>query len=41
METPVVEAIDAARQAHFPYTKTIENFDFVFQSSLRRQQLGP
>ncbi|MFZ5479222.1 MAG: IS21-like element helper ATPase IstB [Myxococcota bacterium] len=31
----------AARHAHFPFTKTIENFDFVFQSSLRRQQLGP
>jgi DNA replication protein DnaC len=31
----------SARHAHFPFTKTIENFDFVFQSSLRRQQLGP
>ena len=31
----------AARHAHFPFTKTIENYDFVFQSSLRRQQLGP
>jgi DNA replication protein DnaC len=31
----------AARHAHFPYLKTIEEFDFVFQSSLRRQQLGP
>src|SRR5262245_50647721 len=31
----------SARQANFPFTKTIENFDFVFQSSLRRQQLGP
>ncbi len=30
-----------ARHAHFPYLKTIEEFDFVFQSSLRRQQLGP
>ena len=30
-----------ARYAHFPYLKTIEEFDFVFQSSLRRQQLGP
>jgi DNA replication protein DnaC len=29
------------RHAHFPYLKTIEEFDFVFQSSLRRQQLGP
>lgn len=31
----------AARKARFPFTKTVENFDFVFQSSLRRQQLGP
>lgn len=31
----------AARAAQFPFTKTIEGFDFVFQSSLRRQQLGP
>jgi DNA replication protein DnaC len=31
----------ASRGAHFPYLKTIEEFDFVFQSSLRRQQLGP
>ena len=30
-----------ARHAHFPYLRTIEEFDFVFQSSLRRQQLGP
>lgn len=30
-----------ARRAHFPYFKTIEEFDFTFQSSLRRQQLGP
>lgn len=29
------------RQARFPYVKTIEEFDFVFQSSIRRQQLGP
>lgn len=29
------------RRARFPYVKTIEEFDFVFQSSLRRQQLGP
>lgn len=28
-------------EAHFPYVKTIEEFDFIFQSSLRRQQLGP
>lgn len=31
----------AARRAHFPFIKTIESFDFVFQSSLRLQQLGP
>ena len=31
----------AARHANFPFTKSVENFDFVFQSSLRRQQLGP
>lgn len=31
----------AIRHAHFPYVKTIEEFDFVFQSSIRRQQLGP
>ena len=31
----------AARRAHFPFIKTIESFDFVFRSSLRRQQLGP
>lgn len=30
-----------ARRARFPFIKTIEAFDFVFQSSLRRQQLGP
>ncbi len=29
------------RSARFPYCKTIEEFDFVFQSTLRRQQLGP
>jgi DNA replication protein DnaC len=29
------------RQAHFPYFKTIEEFDFVFQTSIRRPQLGP
>ncbi len=29
------------RHAHFPYVKTVEEFDFVFQSSLGRQQLGP
>ena len=32
---------NAARHAHFPFTETIESFDFVFQSSVRRQQLGP
>jgi DNA replication protein DnaC len=31
----------AARRAQFPFVKTIEDFDFTFQSSLRRQQLGP
>lgn len=31
----------SARQANFPFIKTIEAFDFIFQSSLRRQQLGP
>jgi DNA replication protein DnaC len=30
-----------ARHARFPYLRSIEEFDFVFQSSLRRQQLGP
>lgn len=29
------------RAARFPCLKTIEEYDFVFQSSLRRQQLGP
>jgi DNA replication protein DnaC len=29
------------RHARFPYVKTIEEYDFVFQSTLRRQQLGP
>lgn len=31
----------AARRAHFPFIKTIEAFDFVFQSTLRLQRLGP
>lgn len=31
----------AARAAHFPFVKSIESFDFVFQSTLRRQRLGP
>jgi DNA replication protein DnaC len=31
----------AARKAQFPFTNTVENLDFVFQSSLRRRQLGP
>lgn len=31
----------AARAAQFPFVKTIEAFDFVFQSTLRRQRLGP
>ena len=30
-----------AGYAHFPYLKTMEEFDFVFQSTLRRQALGP
>ena len=29
------------RQARFPYLKSIEEFDFTFQASVRRQQLGP
>jgi len=29
------------RAARFPYLKTFEEFDFVFQSSLKRQQFGP
>jgi DNA replication protein DnaC len=31
----------SARLAHFPYLKTIEEFDFIFQSSIKRSQLGP
>jgi DNA replication protein DnaC len=31
----------AVRRGKFPCVKTIEEFDFVFQSSIRRQQLGP
>jgi DNA replication protein DnaC len=31
----------SARLARFPFIKTVENFDFLFQSTLRRQQLGP
>lgn len=31
----------SARLARFPYFKTIEEFDFTFQSSLKRSQLGP
>lgn len=31
----------AARQAHFPFIKTVEDFDFLFQSTLKRQKLGP
>jgi DNA replication protein DnaC len=31
----------AARKAHFPFIKTIENFDFLFQSSLKLPKLGP
>lgn len=31
----------SSRLARFPYLKTIEEFDFVFQSSIKRSQLGP
>lgn len=31
----------SAKQAHFPFIKTVEDFDFLFQSSLQRQVLGP
>jgi DNA replication protein DnaC len=31
----------SARHAHFPFIKTVEAFDFVFQSTLRLQRLGP
>lgn len=31
----------AARHAKFPFIKTIEAYDFVFQSTLRLQRLGP
>lgn len=31
----------AARQAKFPFIKTIEAYDFIFQSTLRLQRLGP
>jgi DNA replication protein DnaC len=30
----------AVRKAHFPYLKTIEEFDFTFQTSVRLAQLG-
>lgn len=29
------------RRAHFPYLKTIEEFDFAFQTSISRKMLGP
>jgi DNA replication protein DnaC len=29
------------RRASFPYLKTLEEFDFTFQTSIRRQALGP
>lgn len=29
------------REARFPYVKTIDEFDFTFQVSVRRTQLGP
>jgi DNA replication protein DnaC len=31
----------SARQAQFPFIKTIEDLDFLFQSTLKRQKLGP
>ncbi|MEY4510360.1 MAG: hypothetical protein RLZZ450_2482 [Pseudomonadota bacterium] len=31
----------AAAKARFPFIKTYESFDFLFQSSLKRQKLGP
>ena len=31
----------AVRHAHFPFLKSYEEFDFVFQSSLKRHALGP
>ena len=31
----------AAREAHFPYMKSIENYDFTFQSTLALRRLGP
>lgn len=31
----------AARNANFPSLKTIEEFDFTFQTSLKRQAIGP
>lgn len=31
----------AVRRAGFPFLKTIEEFDFAFQTSITRQQLGP
>jgi len=31
----------SSRLARFPYLKTIEEFDFTFQSSIKRSQLGP
>ena len=30
-----------SHKARFPYLKTIEEFDFTFQTSIRRTQLGP
>jgi DNA replication protein DnaC len=30
----------AVRKAHFPFLRTIDDFDFTFQSSLRLQMLG-
>ena len=33
--------VRSARLARFPYLKTIEEFDFTFQSSIKRSLLGP
>lgn len=31
----------SVRKAQFPFTKTIEEFDFIFQASISRKALGP
>jgi DNA replication protein DnaC len=40
-EAPNTRVTKLARYAHFPFLKTIEEFDFTFQSTVRRTQLGP